>query len=324
MSKLLLIGDVHAVVEELDDCQALVDYVCKIALETEAEIVFCGDLYNTMAVVRVEVMDFWIRAFSKMKELGIETWALVGNHDFGGAGITIHSLSAHKQAVNVVDYPRNIVPGVLGVSFYDNSDLLIKTVQEYPTYKTVICHQTFTGAKYDNGMFAPDGVDPDLFPQENIISGHIHTPMSFGKVTYVGAPRWRTLSDANIERAIWLYEFDGVGNVVNKTPFSTGGVCRQIKYLQDSPSEPISVELDSSVDWRIDIKGPVDWIEKRKAELAGPGVKIRTFKTEGTRPVVKESDGIGMAFQKYLNRFTPKYGTDKETLTVLAKDRLHV
>jgi DNA repair exonuclease SbcCD nuclease subunit len=324
MPKLLLVGDVHAVVEEIDDCQALIDYICRIALETESEIVFCGDLYNTMAVVRVEVMDFWIRAFSKMKELGIETWALVGNHDFGGAGTTIHSLSAHKQVVNVVDYPRDIVPGVLGVPFYDKSEDLISESNRFSKCKTLLAHQTFTGAKYDNNFYAPDGVDPDLIPQENIISGHIHSPQSFGKVTYIGAPRWRTLSDANIERAIWLYEFDGEGTIVNKIPFSTGTVCRQIKYLQDTPSQPIDTVLDPGVDYRIDIKGPADWIEKRKAELAGPGVKIRTFKTTGTKPVVKESDGIGIAFRKYLEKYTPRFGTDKECLIVLAKDRLNV
>lgn len=323
MSKLLLIGDVHVVVEELDDCQALIDYIKPVALEHKARVCFMGDLFNTMSVIRSEVLNFWNTNFRTMNKLGIKVSALVGNHDFAGEGLFDHALVAYETYVQVVDRFADIAPGVLAVPYYSDHQTLIEIAQKSKA-KTLLAHQTFTGSTYDNGFYAPDGIDPDLIPQENIISGHIHSPQSFGKVTYIGAPRWRTLSDANIERAIWLYEFDGAGNVVNKTPFSTGNVCRQIKYLQDSPSEPISVELDSSVDWRIDIKGPVDWIEKRKAELAGPGVKIRTFKTEGTRPVVKESDGIGMAFQKYLNRFTPKYGTDKETLTVLAKDRLHV
>lgn len=324
MSKLLLVGDCHAVPEELEDCQNLINYICKIAVEQKAEVCFMGDQYNTMSVVRVEVMDFWIRAFEKMVNLEIEVHALVGNHDFSGAGRLIHSMAAHESVINVIDSSCVIAPGVLAIPHYDDPNLFLEIVKINPEYKTLLCHQTVTGSTYENGFYAPDGIDPNLIPQENIISGHIHSPQAFGKVTYIGAPRWRTLSDANVERAIWLYEFDDKGNVVNKTPFSTGGVCRQIKYLQDVPSSPIDVVLDSSVDWRIDIKGPADWIEKRKTELAGPGVKIRTFKTEGTRPVVKESDGIAMAFQKYLNRFTPKFGTNKEHLTVLAKERLNV
>jgi DNA repair exonuclease SbcCD nuclease subunit len=324
MNKLLLVGDVHCVPEELDDCQALINYICKIAVEQKAGVCFMGDQYNTMSIVRVEVMNFWINAFNKMNNLKIKVRALVGNHDYAGAGLFIHSMSAHSSSIHVIEEPGEIVPGVLALSYFDKNDEFIDCIKNWSGVNTLLCHQTFQGSTYDNGFYAPDGIDPDLFSQEKIISGHIHSPQSFGKVTYIGAPRWRTLSDANINRAIWLYDFDNEGNIVSKIPFSTNDVCRQIKYLLDSPLEPIAQELSSNVDWRIDIKGPVNWIEKRKVELAGPGIKIRTFKTTGTKPVVKESDGIGLAFKKYLEKFVPKHGTNKEYLTGLAKERLGV
>lgn len=323
MAKVLLIGDVHAVVEELQDCQNLINYICKIAVENKASVCFMGDQYNTMSVVRVEVLNFWTKAYRTMTELGLKVFALVGNHDYAGAGLYVHSMVAHASTITVVDEASVVAKGVIAVPHFDKGTELIESLKNDKN-KTVLCHQTFVGAKYDNGFYAPDGVDPDLLPQENIISGHIHTPMSFGKVTYIGAPRWRTLSDANVERNIWLYDFDDVGNVISKTPFSTGGVCRQIRYLRDLPSEPITETLSADVDWRIDIKGPADWIEKRKSELSGPGVKIRTFKTTGAKLAVKESDGISLAFSKYLNRFTPKYGTEKSMLSDLAKERLGV
>lgn len=322
MYKLLLIGDVHVVPEELDDSQALIDYIKPIALEHKAKVCFMGDLFNTMAVIRSEVLNFWNTNFRMMDKLGIKLSALVGNHDFSGEGLFTHALVAYEAHVQIIDQFADIAPGVLALPYYSDHKAMLEVAQKSKA-KTLLAHQTFTGANY-GGFYAPDGIDPELFPQENIISGHIHTPQSFGKVTYIGAPRWRTLSDANIDRAIWLYEFDDEGNVLNKRSFSTNHVCRQIRYLQDSPLTPIDVELSNNVDWRIDIKGPADYIEKRKNELTGPGIKIRTFKTTGTKPAIKESDGIGVAFRKYASKYVPKHGTEKDHLISMAKDRLNV
>lgn len=52
----------------------------------------------------------------------------------------------------------------------------------------VFAHQTFTGAQSDSGMKLT-GVSLSFFPkQAQVISGDIHTPQTFGQVTYVGAP----------------------------------------------------------------------------------------------------------------------------------------
>jgi hypothetical protein len=42
----------------------------------------------------------------------------------------------------------------------------------------VVCHATFNGARYENGFYAKEALDPDAVPQKRIISGHIHTPAS--------------------------------------------------------------------------------------------------------------------------------------------------
>jgi hypothetical protein len=190
--------------------------------------------------------------------------------------------------------------------------------------RTLICHQTFAGARYENGFYTEDGVDPALLPQGLVLSGHIHSPQTFGKVTYLGAPRWRTLSDADVERAIWLLEFDDRGQLVSKTPFSTGEVCRQIKYRLDTPQDPVPLPLDQRHDWRIDVRGPAAWVEVRKAQLAVAGVKLRTFKTDVALPKVKESEGVGHAFRKYLQGYSPKHGTDLDRLEEMARERLNV
>jgi hypothetical protein len=188
---------------------------------------------------------------------------------------------------------------------------------------TVVCHQTFNGGTYDNGFYAKDGVEPESIPQKDIISGHIHTPQVFGKVFYLGSPRWQTLSDANVDRAIWLVEYNDYGEVVKKTPYDTGEVCTKIVHLVDEPDSPISLPLNPLMQWRIDIKGPVDFVERRKKEICGPGIRIRTF-PDSTSFVgqVRESDGIQVAFSRFLSKFEPKHGTSKQVLENMLKERL--
>jgi DNA repair exonuclease SbcCD nuclease subunit len=318
----LIIGDPHAVPEELDDCQKLMDFALGIAAETGASILTLGDQYHSHNVIRAEVMSFWKSFYRKAIKAGVKVRSMVGNHDYSGEHSKIHSLMAHTDECEVIDRPT-WHDGVLYMPYYANRGQFIEDTWVSGT-KTLVCHQTFVGSHYENGSEAPDGVDAGATPQEAIISGHLHTPQSFGKVTYIGAPRWRTLSDANIQRAMWLYEFDDAGSIVGRTAFDTGTVCRQIKSLVDSPDFPVDEALDAGCDWRIDIKGPPDWVERRKKELAGPGVRIRTFITAKAAPVIRESEGIAIAFATYTSKYKPKYGTSSETLTSLAKERLGV
>lgn len=332
MNRALLIGDVHCVPEEIEDCQRLIDYVRKVAEQEKIKtVIFLGDQYNSHSVMRVEVMAFWRSAFEALSYDDLDVYALTGNHDYAGAKLPIHALMAHKEQITVVDRPMLLgYSGILMMPYYDDAEEFVSASKvdvnidgEQIEVKTLICHQTFEGSKYDNGMYAPGGVDPELLPQKTVISGHIHKPQEFGKVTYIGAPRWRTLSDANVDRAIWIYDFDAEGNVVGKKSFDTSICCRKICALEDTPSNPIDpATLNSTVDWRIDVKGPADWIERRKKELAGPGVRLRTFNTTKATPKIRESEGIDMAFNGFLKKYTPKYGTDREVLAAMAQERL--
>lgn len=320
MRKVLFVGDVHATPDDLDDCRALFELVRATAKLTGAdEICLLGDSYHTFNIVRVEVLAFWRDAFKELRKLGIDINALVGNHDYAGEGSSIHAMLAHEDQVRVIAAPY-MSYGVLYMPYYSDRVAFVADAAAHES-KVIVCHQTFAGSKYENGFYSEDGVNPDELQQDQILSGHIHTPQTFGKVTYIGAPRWRTLSDANTNRAIWLYTFDG-GRVVERKGFDTGQVCRQIRYVVDSPDEPLDGVLDPKHDWRIDVRGPAIYVEERKAKLSGPGVKLRTFKTEQTSPVVRESDGVPLAFKKYLDRYSPRYGTPPGVLSEIARERL--
>jgi calcineurin-like phosphoesterase family protein len=314
MRKILFVGDPHATPEALDDCRALMELVEAVSTtETVDEVCILGDLHHTHNVIRAEVMAFWMH-YVRGKRL------IVGNHDFSGEGSDTHALLAYQDRALVVDRPT-LDRGILYLPYFSDRAAFVEACKTGGN--TLVCHQTFAGSKYENGFYAEDGVNPDLIPHESIISGHIHTAQTFGRVTYIGAPRWRTRSDANINRALWLYTFDDSGRVADKKSFDTGMVCRQIFCFTDTPDAPFTGDIDPRHDWRIDIRGPSAWVEQRKA-LFGPGVKVRTFKTDQVAVKVRESEGIEKAFTTYLERFKARHGTPVEALRSLAKERLHV
>jgi DNA repair exonuclease SbcCD nuclease subunit len=340
-TKVLAIGDMHAVPEELDDCNAVIGLALKVCRTEEIqEVWFLGDQHHTHAVLRLEVMHWWRTAFKALHSEGIRSVCLVGNHDQASPGSSVHAMMAYDgylgTGVRFVDQPT-VHRDVLMLPYYHDEETFQEACRAATQViddkyegevlvgpRTVVCHQTFNGANYENGFLASDGFDPAQPPQELIISGHIHTGQEFGRVWYLGSPRWRSLSDANVDRAIWVLEFEN-GRLIDRRPYSTGDVCRQIRHLVDSPESPVQLPLDPKHQWRIDIQGPADWCQARKLALKAAGARIRAFpdqiKAAGR---VRESAGIESAFRAYLDLYQAKYGTAREALEAMAKERLGV
>jgi hypothetical protein len=148
-------------------------------------------------------------------------------------------------------------------------------------------------------------------------------PQSFGNVLYVGSPRWRILSDANKERAIWMFEFDEHGSIVKETPFSTNGVCRMVHHLPDREGAQVPLPLDPKDRWHIDVYGTPEYVETRKKDFLGSGARVRPFPDQKSDlNQVRESEGIEKSFMKYSSQFQGKFGTPSEVLREMAQKRL--
>lgn len=340
--RVLAVGDLHAVPDELEDCAAVINLIRTICRQQNiTEVWWTGDQHHTHSVLRVEVLHWFKVAFRALKAEGINSVCLVGNHDQASPGSVAHAMMAYQfdPGVCIIDKPT-LRHGVLMVPYMHTEAEFVEAVKSFTKRTdpepsgawdrpeqvsfppTLFCHQTFDGSTYENGFLASDGFDPNLVPQELIISGHIHTGQEFGKVWYLGAPRWRTLSDANVERSIWMLEFTN-GRLTKRTPFGTGSVCRQIRHAVDSPNKPVALPLEAGPQWRIDIKGPAEWCQSRKLVMKAAGARVRTFPEQvSTQLVARESEGIEQAFQNFLGHYAPKYGTDKNTLAAMAKERL--
>jgi DNA repair exonuclease SbcCD nuclease subunit len=322
--KLLWVGDPHAEPGDLPDCQALVDLILRVGKEQRPDVlVLAGDLYHTHAVIHAEVQWFWFQAFEKLREAFPRVIALKGNHDAPGSAVSnATALVAHKYQVDVVAWEPAPLFNCLFVP-YASGDQVLEWSKKYEADAPglLFCHQTFNGSVYENGFFAGDGLDPNLIKQKRVISGHIHTPQEFGKIWYPGAPRWRTLSDANVDRAIWVLEIDN-GSLVKSTPIDTGTVCRQIFHFVDAASTPIHVKPDPRHEYRVDIVGSQAWIEERRP-LFESWARVRTVRTDSKVEIqVKESDGVDVAFGKYLDAYKPVW-TSLDVLKKLVKERIN-
>jgi DNA repair exonuclease SbcCD nuclease subunit len=333
MARTLVIGDVHATPQDLADCEALWRLVIDSVQKYDcANILLLGDQHHTHDVMNTRVINFWKTAFKHYGYTSdISIVATVGNHDFCNvSSMHPHAMISYEDVCNVVDTPTYIAYiQACVMPYYANPvefiEEAVKLKELNPEVKTLFCHQTFTGADGGLGFFSKDAVEPSAVPFKRIVSGHIHRPMQLGKVFYVGAPRWKTLSDAEVEqRHIYVWE-------EGKAPIGipTNSHCTRIYKFEDSEASPINIQLTEDeltrADIRITVSGTSDYISKRMTELKGKyNAKCRGVPVRNRLVKASESEGILNAFQRFGNAFNAPNGTDKELLLKEAYGRLQV
>lgn len=330
MEPTLFVGDVHATPDSLEECWRLIEFVAETAeIHQVRRVVFLGDQYHNHALVHLEVMRFWMKAFEKLRlDHGLKVWALVGNHDRpGDASSDAHAMAPHQQHIIVAGHGgRGVALGngvhdhLILLGYFHDPEKFLEAAQKHHYIPTIVCHQTFVGALFENNWPAPDGIDQNLVPQKTIISGHIHTPQTLGKVWYPGSPRWRTVGDANQDRGIWVVRFNEDGTIADREMFSTKNVCKPIYQLEDRPGAPAEVPDHGAI--VVDVYGPTAYVLQRKAELEQRGIRVRGFAEDRQAVKVRESEGIKVAFDKYLASFEARGGTSAEVLMGMARERI--
>jgi DNA repair exonuclease SbcCD nuclease subunit len=322
----LIIGDFHAVAEELPECRELAAFILQVVDEHKLEqVLFLGDQYHTHALVNVRVMEFWLWFFREFEKRQVHVIALVGNHDQDGAEeSTAHAMLPHQHNITVVDRP-SVLGGILHLPYYATEEAFQAGINQClssldPLNTVLICHQTFNGCMYENGFYSETGFNLDAVPFKRVISGHIHRPQNFNKLWYPGSPRWRSISDANTERFIYLVDHQGGDYTIER--IDTSPYCRVIHHVEVTPESPEIPDRNEKDLFVLDVKGPAEWLEKMQPRLNGCGHRVRIMRTGGPAISIKESDGIAVSFRKYLDAWVPKYGTDREVLKRMAEVRL--
>lgn len=279
--KILRIGDPHVMVSNIKESVKLIDFAIKTAQERGVNTIeILGDLFHTHAVMRVEVVDFWQRMFDRFEEEGLKIRVLIGNHDQPGS----REKEQLMNALNIFDTKDNsvhshriiinkpmVVDGIAYIPHMSDKEAFLrasKELYEQGATKLLIAHQTFTGAQYDNGFYAEDGIDPALASQEAIISGHIHANQQIGKCDYLGTAKWDNMSDANKDKGIWIYTHAEDRSVVSKEFISTSEVLTPI-YKHTIIEGEEEKKLYENARNYVELVGKSAWITKMKKKYKG-------------------------------------------------------
>lgn len=315
--KIIFIGDPHIQPMNLAEADRLMSFVIEASKNAEADtLVIPGDLFHNHAVLRMEVLDFWskwIKAFSShFKKVHI----LPGNHDQPGDRQRENSISALDVFLgiyqNVYIWNKPGHDGDLGfIPHTSNHGLFIQWAKELhqKNVKRLFCHQTFDGSKYDNGFYAPDGIDLKLLPEfDEVISGHIHTEQSIGIVFYPGTPKWDSLSDANQEKGIWVS-----GGSKNWKKISTANVCVPIikKTIHENSSEEHDIQILENTKTILELIGSSAWISKISKKMKGKCRIVGRPTDSIERKKASSTEKLKNIFEYLENK---KFTTNKEKL----------
>jgi DNA repair exonuclease SbcCD nuclease subunit len=270
MKKILRVGDPHIQIGNLSESEKLMDFVLKTAYDEGAQqIEFMGDGFHNHAVVRVEILAFWKKWLQEMVK-NFKVVYLVGNHDMQGSKEAegLHALLPFSiEGLTVVDSVRKIDNIVYAPYYSDHAKYVTDINEKFGGSKTLIAHQTFTGSQYENGFYAPDGIDPALLDVDCIISGHIHKRQKVGKCIYIGTPKWDSVSDANEKKGIELFTHNEDGSIAEAKFISTEKIVTPIsKIILNEGDE--EAELPTGRIY-LELNGKTAWITKMKKKYKG-------------------------------------------------------
>jgi DNA repair exonuclease SbcCD nuclease subunit len=279
-----------------------------------------GDLFHTHAVIRVEVLDFWKRFFDRVS-YKIQVIALVGNHDQPGSREKEQQMNAlnifHDEKTWIINKPT-ILNHIAYIPYMSDHTAFLKAAQDLydqGATKLLVAHQNFTIPLYS------DMINPDLIPQEAIITGHIHEQRQVGKVFQVGTPKWDTMADANEEKGIWLYEHNEDGSVKSKEFISTRHIVTPIvkHTLNEGDQE---VELSEKARNYIELIGTSAWIVQMKKKYKG--LAAISAKPSDRKHANINKDKV-FSINDYLDAaFKPIDGVSKEDIKIYLKEVINV
>jgi DNA repair exonuclease SbcCD nuclease subunit len=323
--KYLLVGDMHTKLDSIEESRRLIVWITKEAKKLDATPIFLGDQYDGQAIIRSEVLEFWVWAYAYMNnalsgdEDKVSTISLTGNHDLNSDS-SASAMSAHEKQTTVaashLNVDKNYLPigEMAAIGFVrDNQQFIdLANLAAANGCKTILCHAEFNGAQYDNGFWAPNGIDITKLPKGvQFISGHIHKAQAYDNINYIGTPRHLTRSDIGETKGITLFSEEKDGLLLGFIP-TPKEVSEPFTYMEVTQESQLK-DIPASSRTYVDIKGTPEMIKKLLRGIPETA-KVRTFPDQNREAItVKESDGIASAF----GQFAEKHFEDNNTPAAL-------
>jgi DNA repair exonuclease SbcCD nuclease subunit len=328
VKNILMIGDVHAKLSDLDEIRKLVKWILEYASANGiTHVVFMGDIHDTHALARVEVADLWQHTFASFKSNGIAVYLIAGNHDMD-QDCRYTWIDRYKDQVTEstgpgLDRSFTMFDGVGALPYSRDHKAFLEAVNGMVDMgvEVIFCHQDFIGAEYGNGFAAIEGVDiNDLPPKLKVISGHIHKRQTLhGKngqvVEYIGTPRYMDRNDIGETKGIWQYTLLNKHLQFVPVPFTVSEPFVQVNLKE---GEEV-LEFKKNIRYFVDLHGSKEFISKAMKKIPD-SVKVRTFPSiEKRASNVNEKAGIPIAFREYLRQALPQQNLTNKQMAQVAK-----
>ncbi len=330
----VLIGDLHAKKNNLEESEAIIDWCIAQAVERKADIIMLGDTLNDFGVLRVEALLFFNRIYEKFRVFnnltGKSVVILKGNHDENSQGTMTYLELWHSRhySVQVVLEPTQI-DSILFVPFIRDHSAFKTAIENFPSATSLVCHQEFDGCMYENGFYSPHGYKAEEIPShiQVVVSGHIHKTQQLGDasrpITYVGIPRHLTKSDlSHTPKIATTSDFRNLTYI--DVPDSVAKRFHSLT-ITEAYTKPQLKELMKVTDrsrFYIEIAGSKLFIKKVLRDHDWTGFKVKTVPNDEKQVAgtIKESEGIRTSFGKYLFSYADKNGLGQtETKAVIAQ-----
>lgn len=275
---MLLVGDPHVKPDNLAESEKLLEFIETQAIElNEKKLVFLGDLFHTHRIIRMDVERFWIKWATRLGKIA-EVVMLVGNHDQPGddqnEGV-MSALDVLKGIPNVTVVDRPMVIGTATYLPHTSSQERFAHWASETNTPYLFCHQTFDGSEFENGFYAKDGFPVDVVSNFSlVITGHIHKTQEFKNIWIPGTPRWDSVSDANQEKGIWLFDEKSQ----SKKLISTESVCSKIISIEIKEGDEIPV-IQENTRTHVKLTGSSSWIAKTAKKFKN-GVRVSSKPTD--------------------------------------------
>jgi DNA repair exonuclease SbcCD nuclease subunit len=199
----ILISDIHFSVNNLQLASLSLEKALVKAKALNLPLIIAGDLNDTKAIVRGEVMNALIDILSHYDN----TYITIGNHDLLNEKGEAHSLNFLRPYAKIIDKAEYIEDlGLWLLPYYSDPNRLTKVLGYIPEGSTIIMHQGVCGA--DMGAYVQDKASllKDTFANYRVISGHYHRAQDIkcgrprkgavGLFSYIGSPYTTSFSEA--------------------------------------------------------------------------------------------------------------------------------
>jgi DNA repair exonuclease SbcCD nuclease subunit len=206
--KLAIYTDIHFGAKSNDevhlkDCSEFIDYVIDEVKKNNCDtIIFMGDWWENRHALNVMTINYALQNISKLNELNIPIYMIVGNHDlFFRNSRNMHSLELFRNFSNItiVDEPLSINDNMLLVPYLFKEEYapLAPIINEH---KYVFGHFEFrnfylTGSS--NTLCEHGFIHKLLNKPKYIFSGHYHKRQAVDNIVYIGNPFGTNFGDVD-------------------------------------------------------------------------------------------------------------------------------